>query len=164
MHLHTMDITEYQKNIIRKALSAFCSNSFFEVPLPDNCFLCSYASYINNLPFLKWLRAHGCQWNAQTCRFAALFNYYDIFVYAHTNGCPLDVYVPAYAAMNGNIDILKYINDNHCYMDYRTCAYATLNNDEHITLNTQKIIHNKPCSDWPCINNLCDYSRSLLSQ
>ena len=53
--------------------------------------VCEFAAHGGHLEVLKWLRANGCQWDADVCAAAAEKGHHAVLRWARANGYPWDV-------------------------------------------------------------------------
>jgi hypothetical protein len=66
----------------------------------------------NQLRVLKWIRKHGCFWDAETCSQAAEGGWLDMLMYLRQNGCPWCKRTIVVAARRGDLRILNNNNNN----------------------------------------------------
>ncbi len=67
----------------------------------DYC--CDAAARAGHLEVVKWARANGCNWGAQTCAFAAEKGHLKILKWMHENGCEWDAETCRTAAEGGYV-------------------------------------------------------------
>ena len=51
---------------------------------------CYWAGRVGYLEMLRWARANGCPWDAQTCSGAAFEGHLEVLHWARVKGCPCD--------------------------------------------------------------------------
>lgn len=85
---------------------------------------CATAAGAGRLDALRWLRAHGCEWDARTCKAAAYGGHLELLRWAREHGCPWDAEACRSAAISGNLDRLKYLRRHGFPWDARTCLGA----------------------------------------
>ena len=91
-----------------------------------------FAAESGQLDALKYLRKHGCPWNAWTCGMAAQEGHLDVLKYAHENGCPWNEWTCLKAAEAGHLDVLQYAHENGCPWDEGTCFLAAAGDHLHV--------------------------------
>ena len=60
------------------------------LPREQARYFCQLAAAEGYLGLIKWARANGCPWDADTCANAAEGGHLEVLQWAHANGCPWD--------------------------------------------------------------------------
>jgi hypothetical protein len=90
-------------------------HSYFWKAYNDGKRLCSLVAGQGYLNVVKWLRANGCDWDADTCEYAAKGGYLDVLKWARDNGCRwCNQTCVAAAAERGQLDVLNWLKANGC--------------------------------------------------
>lgn len=87
------------------------------------------AAALGHLDVLKWLRAHGCEWDSsKACSYAAEHAHIHILEWAHSNGCDVDdPVVCEYAAGAGHLHVLQWLRAHDFPWNAGTCRWAEAN-------------------------------------
>ena len=76
---------------------------------------CRISAEEGRLEVLKWLRAHGCEWDERTCAWAAEGGHLDVLQWARENGCQwYSGWVCSAAAEGRNLEMLQWLKQNGC--------------------------------------------------
>jgi hypothetical protein len=100
--------------------------------MPLSADLLTRASRLGQLEPLRWLRAHGCAWEASgqertaPCSSAAAGGHLSVLQWARADGCPWDERTCEQAAEAGHLHVLRWAHANGCPWDTYTCASAAL--------------------------------------
>jgi len=63
---------------------------------------------------LRWLRAHGCPWDARTCAEAAYSGLLDVLQWAREQDCPWNWLTLYHAEQRGHLDVLQWAREHGC--------------------------------------------------
>ena len=73
---------------------------------------------------LRWARANGCDWDADTCGHAALYGNLPLLQWLRANGCPWNYGTCYYAVDQGHVETLRWARENGCEWDAETRDWA----------------------------------------
>ena len=85
----------------------FCNRTF-------HAQLCTSAAGGGWLEALQWLRANGCDWDAETCAWAARGGHLGVLQWARANGCPWDAETLQCGAFGNHLAMLEWARANGC--------------------------------------------------
>ncbi len=96
-------------------------------PVKYGARLCALAASRAKLGTLRWLHAHGAQWDASACTAAAAANHRDVLVYLRSNGCAWNKETSAAAAEHGHTRLLQWMRTQGAPLHESLCARAAMN-------------------------------------